>query len=144
MSTTKPTITIQKSGYVPPHLKAKLPPKELTSDDIKSETLFPVLSSSSPSQKSPTIDFSQLLKDEPILPLVTPKEREPIAWHPLTRVIVYDMSDEELCKKKDDPSFLSQIEVPHIIKKVASFFSLIEEYLQDDESTDNMSCVSDV
>jgi hypothetical protein len=136
-------INVKTSGYVPPHLKAKLPPKELTSDDIKNESLFPVLSSSSPSQKSPTIDFSQLLKDEPILPLVTPKEREPIAWHPLTSVVVYDMSDEELCKKKDDPSFLSKIEAPQIIKKVTSFLSLLEEYILDDESTDNMSYVSE-
>jgi hypothetical protein len=134
MSTAKPTITIQKSGYVPPHLKAKLPPKELTSDDIKNEVLFPVLSSSSPSQKSPTIDFSQLLKDEPILPLVSPKEREPIAWHPLTSVVVYEMNDEELCKKKEDTSFLSQIEAPQIVKKVASFLSLLEDYILDDSS----------
>jgi hypothetical protein len=134
MSTAKPTITIQKSGYVPPHLKAKLPPKELTSDDIKNEVLFPVLSSSSPSQKSPTIDFSQLLKDEPILPLVSPKEREPIAWHPLTSVVVYEMNDEELCKKKGDTSFLSQIEAPQIVKKVASFLSLLEDYILDDSS----------
>jgi len=131
MSTAKPTITIQKSGYVPPHLKAKLPPKELTSDDIKNEVIFPVLSSSSPSQKSPTIDFSQLLKDEPILPLVSPKEREPIAWHPLTSVVVYEMNDEELCKKKEDTSFLSQIEAPQIVKKVASFLSLLEDYILD-------------
>ena len=134
MSTAKPTIPIQKSGYVPPHLKAKLPPKELTSDDIKNEVLFPVLSSSSPSQKSPTIDFSQLLKDEPILPLVSPKEREPIAWHPLTSVVVYEMNDEELCKKKEDTSFLSQIEAPQIVKKVASFLSLLEDYILDDSS----------
>jgi hypothetical protein len=134
MSTAKPTITIQKSGYVPPHLKAKLPPKELTSDDIKNEVLFPVLSSSSPSQKSPTIDFSQLLKDAPILPLVSPKEREPIAWHPLTSVVVYEMNDEELCKKKEDTSFLSQIEAPQIVKKVASFLSLLEDYILDDSS----------
>ena len=142
MNTAKPTITLQKSGYVPPHLKAKLPPKELTSDDIKNETLFPVLSSSSPSQKSPTIDFSQLLKDEPILPLVSPKEREPIAWHPLTKVVVYDMSDEELVKKKGD-SWMTSIEIPQIVKKATSFLSLIEDYLKDDETTDNMSCVSD-
>jgi len=142
MNTAKPTITLQKSGYVPPHLKAKLPPKELTSDDIKNEALFPVLSSSSPSQKSPTIDFSQLLKDEPILPLVSPKEREPIAWYPLTKVVVYDMSDEELVKKKGD-SWMTSIEIPQIVKKATSFLSLIEDYLKDEETTDNMSCVSD-
>jgi hypothetical protein len=143
MNTAKPTITLQKSGYVPPHLKAKLPPKELTSDDIKNEALFPVLSSSSPSQKTPTIDFSQLLKDEPILPLVSPKEREALAWHPLTKVVVYDMSDEELIKKKGD-SWMTSIEIPQIVKKATSFLSLIEDYLKDDENTDNMSCVSDV
>ena len=130
MSSPKPADqSSKKTGYLPPHLKAKLPPKELTLDDIKSESLFPVLSSQSPNQKNLALDFSQLLKEDPVLPLVV-KERSPICWHLLSKVIVYDMDDEDFCKSKNDPNFFSNIETPPI-KKKPSFFSLIERYLYD-------------
>lgn len=121
-----------KKGYLPPHLKAKLPPKTLSSEDIKDEKLFPILNQSHIGNKSQSMDFSQFLKDEPILPLTLPKERVPIASHPLVGIVVYDMTDEDICKAKDDPSFISPIEsVP--VKKKPNFFSLVEEYLLDKE-----------
>lgn len=127
----KPNIVVpKKTGYLPPHLKAKLPPKELTSEDIKNETLFPILTTS-PGQKSPTIDFSQLLKEEPILPVVV-KERTISAWHMLSKIMVYDMDDEDFCKSKKDPNFFSNIESPPI-KKKKSFISMIESYFVDDK-----------
>ena len=133
MSSPKPVDqSSKKSGYLPPHLKAKLPPKELTLDDIKSESLFPVLSSQLPNQKNLALDFSQLLKEDPVLPLVV-KERTPICWHLLSKVIVYDMDDEDFCKSKKDPNFFSNIETPPI-KKKNSFLSLIERYLYEDKS----------
>jgi hypothetical protein len=133
MSSPKPVDqSSKKSGYLPPHLKAKLPPKELTLDDIKSESLFPILSSQSPNQKNLALDFSQLLKEDPVLPLVV-KERTPICWHLLSKVIVYDMDDEDFCKSKKDLNFFSNIETPPI-KKKNSFLSLIERYLYEDKS----------
>ena len=133
MSSPKPVDqSSKKSGYLPPHLKAKLPPKDLTLDDIKSESLFPVLSSQSPNQKNLALDFSQLLKEDPVLPLVV-KERTPICWHLLSKVIVYDMDDEDFCKSKKDPNFFSNIETPPI-KKKNSFLSLIERFLYEDKS----------
>jgi hypothetical protein len=126
----KPNIVVPKKGYLPPHLKAKLPPKELTSEDIKSETLFPILSSSS-AQKSPTIDFSHLLKETPVLPVVV-KERTMSAWHFLSKIVVYDMDDEDFCASKKDPNFFSNIETPPI-KKKQTFMSMIESYLVDDK-----------
>jgi len=140
MSSPKPVDqSSKKSGYLPPHLKAKLPPKELTLDDIKSESLFPVLSSQSPNQKNLALDFSQLLKEDPVLPLVV-KERTPICWHLLSKVIVYDMDDEDFCKSKKDPNFFSNIETPPI-KKKNSFLSLIERFIYDDKSDSNESDV---
>jgi hypothetical protein len=126
-----------KNGYILPHLRGKIPPKALTSDDINNDSLFPGLSPSSP--KSPmeflknSIDFSHILKNEPILPTVVVKDRTVLWTHPLMKVIVYDMSDEDVSIFKGDPSFFLDLDPPTKNKK-KSLFSLLDDYIEDNNS----------
>jgi hypothetical protein len=137
--------TTTKNNYVLPHLRGKMPPKALTSEDINNASLFPVLSPTTPSSASPkspvdffknSINFSNILKNEPILPTVMPKDRTVLYSHPLKKVVVYDISDEEMCILKGDPSFFADPVLP--TKKKKGFFSFLDDYIED-----NMSYMSE-
>ena len=128
-----------KNAYVLPHLRGKIPPKTLTSEDINNASLFPVLTPTSPSSpKSPidffknSINFSNILKNEPILPTVMPKDRTILYSHPLKNVVVYDISDEEMCIIKRDPMFFTEPNLP--VKKKKGFFSFLDDYVEDTNS----------
>ena len=132
-----------KNGYVLPHLRGKIPPKALTSEDINNDSLFPGLSPSCSTPKSPmeflknSIDFSHILKNEPILPTVVVKDRTVLWTHPLMKVIVYDMSDEDVSVFKGDPSFFLDLDPPTKNKK-KGFFSRLDTYVED-----NGPCISE-
>ena len=99
MSTaTKPNKKIE---YIPPHLRTKLPPKEITGEDIQDAVLFPSLKKIDVVVHKPILDFSRFMKEVVVKDEVVVINRPVLATHPLTSIRVVEMSNADLrmCKR---------------------------------------------
>ena len=91
----------KKTEYIPPHLRTKLPPKEITGEDIQDALLFPSLKKVEVVVHKPILDFSRFMKETVVKEEVVVINRPVLATHPLTSKRVVEMSNADLrmCKR---------------------------------------------
>lgn len=113
------------SQYIAPHMRTKLPPKELNGDDLTDSSLFPSLGGSKVEPSTPatpstlSMNFAELVKQQKIEPKA-PKYRTVLASLPYARVVVCDMSVAEMriAKSKTldeaETEWTEDVDVPNI------------------------------
>jgi hypothetical protein len=132
----------KKTEYIPPHLRTKLPPKEITGEDIQDALLFPTLKKVEVVVHKPILDFSRFMKETVVKEEVVVINRQVLATHPLTSIRVVEMSNADLRMAKrigENMDWDIGAYVPRIT--IDTHYRILDEY--DIENQSPISVVSE-
>ena len=133
---------IKKTEYIPPHLRTKLPVKEITGEDIQDALLFPTLNKVEVVVHKSTLDFKKLTKETVVKEEVVVINRPVLATHPLTSIRVVEMSNADLRMAKrigENMEWDIGAYVPRIV--INTDYRILDEY--DIENQSPISVVSE-